>query len=189
MNDLPYRPCVGIALFNSKGEVWVGQRTDMTEPAWQMPQGGIDKGEDPRGRRLPRTGRRDRHRQCGGSGRNRRLAAYDLPPDLVREGLEGPLSGARNRSGSPSAFWAMIRKLTLNRSIIPNLTYGVGRPWPRCRTWRFPSSGTFMRLLPANSGRFRTRWTRSSPSAHPYRLCDERTTRWPERRFAGSTVI
>lgn len=40
-----YRPCVGIALFNKDGLVFVGERLD-TPGAWQMPQGGIDTGED-----------------------------------------------------------------------------------------------------------------------------------------------
>lgn len=40
-----YRPCVGIALFNNEGKVFVGERID-TPGAWQMPQGGIDEGED-----------------------------------------------------------------------------------------------------------------------------------------------
>lgn len=40
-----YRPCVGIALFNTHGKVFVGERID-TPGAWQMPQGGIDTGED-----------------------------------------------------------------------------------------------------------------------------------------------
>ncbi len=44
-DSLPYRPCVGIALFNKDGLVFVGQRID-TPGAWQMPQGGIDEGED-----------------------------------------------------------------------------------------------------------------------------------------------
>ncbi|MBU0557051.1 MAG: RNA pyrophosphohydrolase [Alphaproteobacteria bacterium] len=44
--SLPYRPCVGIMLANRQGEVFVGQRLDSKEgDAWQMPQGGIDKGE------------------------------------------------------------------------------------------------------------------------------------------------
>lgn len=43
-SDLPYRPCVGIVLFNREGKVFVGERID-TPGAWQMPQGGIDKGE------------------------------------------------------------------------------------------------------------------------------------------------
>lgn len=44
-NALPYRPCAGIALFNEKNEVFVGERID-NPGAWQMPQGGIDPGED-----------------------------------------------------------------------------------------------------------------------------------------------
>ncbi len=44
-NNLLYRPCVGIALFNEQGQVFVGERID-TPGAWQMPQGGIDDGED-----------------------------------------------------------------------------------------------------------------------------------------------
>jgi putative (di)nucleoside polyphosphate hydrolase len=43
-DELPYRPCVGIALFNADGHVFVGERLD-TPGAWQMPQGGIDDGE------------------------------------------------------------------------------------------------------------------------------------------------
>lgn len=42
----PYRPCVGIALFNAQGKVFVGSRIDASG-AWQMPQGGIEKGESP----------------------------------------------------------------------------------------------------------------------------------------------
>ncbi|MGR3375815.1 RNA pyrophosphohydrolase [Salipiger abyssi] len=45
---LPYRPCVGVMLVNADNEVFVGQRIDSEEPAWQMPQGGVDKGEAPR---------------------------------------------------------------------------------------------------------------------------------------------
>lgn len=48
----PYRPCVGIMLINPSGLVWVGRRLGGHEhikggPLWQMPQGGIDKGEQP----------------------------------------------------------------------------------------------------------------------------------------------
>jgi putative (di)nucleoside polyphosphate hydrolase len=45
--DLPYRPCAGIMLRNAEGYIFVGQRLDSTSEAWQMPQGGIDPGEDP----------------------------------------------------------------------------------------------------------------------------------------------
>jgi putative (di)nucleoside polyphosphate hydrolase len=43
-SELPYRPCVGIVLFNPKGSVFVGERID-NPGSWQMPQGGIDEGE------------------------------------------------------------------------------------------------------------------------------------------------
>jgi putative (di)nucleoside polyphosphate hydrolase len=43
-----YRPCVGIMLLNHDGRVLVGQRIDMPSDHWQMPQGGIDPGEDVR---------------------------------------------------------------------------------------------------------------------------------------------
>jgi len=42
-----YRPCVGIMLANADGRIFVGHRIDSTQEAWQMPQGGIDAGEDP----------------------------------------------------------------------------------------------------------------------------------------------
>lgn len=41
-----YRPGVGIALFNRQGEVFIGERLDHPG-SWQMPQGGIDEGEEP----------------------------------------------------------------------------------------------------------------------------------------------
>ncbi len=45
VTSLPYRPCVGLALFNQRGHVFVGERID-SPGAWQMPQGGVDEGED-----------------------------------------------------------------------------------------------------------------------------------------------
>ena len=50
VSELPYRACAGIMLVNMDGQVFVGQRIDKApeNDAWQMPQGGIDKGETPR---------------------------------------------------------------------------------------------------------------------------------------------
>jgi putative (di)nucleoside polyphosphate hydrolase len=50
--DLPYRPCVGVMVVNRDGLVFIGRRSDGPEHVdethvWQMPQGGIDRGEDP----------------------------------------------------------------------------------------------------------------------------------------------
>ena len=60
MTDLPYRPCAGVMLVNRAGQVFVGQRMDSTLEAWQMPQGGIDPGEDAQDRRGARTRRGNR---------------------------------------------------------------------------------------------------------------------------------
>lgn len=46
MSDLPYRACVGVVLINAEGLIFTGERVD-TPGAWQMPQGGIDQGEEP----------------------------------------------------------------------------------------------------------------------------------------------
>ena len=46
-DDHLYRRGVGIMLLNRAGKVFVGRRIDNTDEAWQMPQGGIDKGEEP----------------------------------------------------------------------------------------------------------------------------------------------
>ena len=47
INERPYRPCVGLMVFNDFGEVFSGQRLDNPNDAWQLPQGGIDDGENP----------------------------------------------------------------------------------------------------------------------------------------------
>ena len=44
--ERPYRPCVGICLVNDDGLIFAGKRIDNRSEAWQMPQGGIDEGED-----------------------------------------------------------------------------------------------------------------------------------------------
>lgn len=46
VSTLPYRMGVGMMVFNREGNVFVAKRIDMTSEAWQMPQGGIDEGED-----------------------------------------------------------------------------------------------------------------------------------------------
>jgi len=46
-DDHLYRRGVGVMLLNQHKQVWVGRRIDNPDEAWQMPQGGIDEGEDP----------------------------------------------------------------------------------------------------------------------------------------------
>jgi putative (di)nucleoside polyphosphate hydrolase len=82
---LPYRPCVGVVLTDGQGRVFAGQRADMDTPAWQMPQGGIDKGETPveaAYRELrEETGVRKRHVTV--LGETAEWLPYDLPAEVL----------------------------------------------------------------------------------------------------------
>ena len=92
---LPYRENVGVMLLNAAGKVFVGQRLDNRTPAWQMPQGGIDPGEDPRTAAL-----RELHEETGVRPDLVEIVAvsddwitYDLPADLVAKLWQGRYRG------------------------------------------------------------------------------------------------
>lgn len=92
---LPYRPCAGIMLLNREGQVFVGQRVDTTAEAWQMPQGGIDKGEDALTAAIREVGE-----ETGIAADLIRLIAqsqgehlYDLPPELIGKLWKGKYRG------------------------------------------------------------------------------------------------
>ncbi|HEY4077547.1 MAG TPA: RNA pyrophosphohydrolase [Rhizomicrobium sp.] len=92
-SDLPYRPCVGIMLFNKDGKVFVGKRIDQTVEGWQMPQGGIDKGETPK-----QAARRELHEEVGTDkaeimGEMDDWITYDLPEHLVGVAFHGKFKG------------------------------------------------------------------------------------------------
>ena len=78
-----YRAGVGIMLLNRRGEVFVARRTDIAGEAWQMPQGGIDDGEEPRAaalRELTEETGVDRAEIIAESGL---WLSYDLPREVV----------------------------------------------------------------------------------------------------------
>ena len=93
IRDLPYRPGVGIMLLNRQGKVFVAQRIDMPSAAWQMPQGGIDKGESPLDaawRELKEETGTDKAEVVGES---RDWHRYDLPVELVPKLWRGRFRG------------------------------------------------------------------------------------------------
>jgi putative (di)nucleoside polyphosphate hydrolase len=95
---LPYRPCVGVMLVNSDGRVFVGKRIDNKEgDAWQMPQGGVDDGEERRLAALrelaEETGLRDELVTIIAQTREELL--YDLPDALIGKLWKGKYRGQR----------------------------------------------------------------------------------------------
>lgn len=91
-SSLPYRPCVGITMFNSVGHVFVGERID-SPGAWQMPQGGIDEGEDiltAAFRELKEEVGTDKATLIKISGTKIR---YDVPPELSTKHWGGKYRG------------------------------------------------------------------------------------------------
>lgn len=102
--DLPYRPCVGIMVLNADNKVWAGRRIpvgnseyDGSPQLWQMPQGGIDPGEDP----LP-AAMRELYEETGMKtvsllAEAGRWIHYDLPAELIGIGLKGKYRGQTQR--------------------------------------------------------------------------------------------
>ncbi len=100
-SKLPYRPCAGIMLANREGQVFVGQRLDAADSlypdAWQMPQGGIDKGEKAEAAAIrelrEETGVVEDYVQI--IGRSTEEYLYDLPDELLGKIWKGKYRGQR----------------------------------------------------------------------------------------------
>lgn len=104
IKQLPYRPCAGVMLVNADNQVFVGQRRDNQTQAWQMPQGGIDPGEDPRDAAL-----RELWEETGVSAELVSVEAetqgwvpYDLPHNLVPRLWKGQYRGQEQK-------WFLLR--------------------------------------------------------------------------------
>jgi putative (di)nucleoside polyphosphate hydrolase len=98
--NLPYRPCVGIMLVNKEGRVFIGRRlskklADNVSPdhAWQMPQGGIDKGEDPYRAALRELREETSVRTVSLIGEAPDWYSYDLPAEVLKKSWRGAYRG------------------------------------------------------------------------------------------------
>jgi putative (di)nucleoside polyphosphate hydrolase len=126
MNDLPYRPAAGIMLVNAEGKVWVGQRLDSSLEAWQMPQGGLDEGEDAQGGAL-----RELEEETGIRpdlveivARHGEELYYDLPEELVGKLWKGRWRGQRQT-------WFLARFLGTDQDV------DIATPDPEFRAWKW----------------------------------------------------
>ena len=98
LEDLHYRPCVGLAVFHGDGKVFLGQRLGGAEHvdathSWQMPQGGIDKGEEPYAAALRELYEETSMRSVTLMGEIDDWLTYDLPGRVAGEAWRGRYRG------------------------------------------------------------------------------------------------
>jgi putative (di)nucleoside polyphosphate hydrolase len=123
---LPYRPNVGVMLINTDGLIFAGQRIDSELPAWQMPQGGIDEGEDARVAAL-----RELEEEIGVPPALVQVIAetpgwltYDLPQEIIPRIWKGRYRGQKQK-------WFLMRFLGRDEQI------DLDREHPEFNQWRW----------------------------------------------------
>jgi len=133
---LPYRPAAGVMLLSRDGKVWVGQRLDSTLEAWQMPQGGLDPGEDAQDGAL-----RELEEETGIARDKVEIVArhpeelfYDLPEDLVGKMWKGKWRGQRQT-------WFLMRFLGEDDDV------DLQTPEPEFRAWKWAEPAELPALI------------------------------------------
>jgi putative (di)nucleoside polyphosphate hydrolase len=139
--DLPYRPCVGLTVINAEGQVFVGRRTDGPEHVnathvWQMPQGGIDEGEDPYPAALRELYEETSIRSVVKVGEVADWLTYDIPRNIAGQAWKGRYRGQKQK-------WYALR-FTGHEGEINVLAPGGGHK-PEFVEWRWEP----MKNLPA----------------------------------------
>ncbi len=131
-----YRPCVGIALFDSAGRVFLGRRVRARDLgpggedfAWQMPQGGIDAGEDPLPAALRELWEETGVRSAELIAEAPDWYAYDLPADIAGQSWKGRYRGQTQK-------WYALR-FTGDDSEIDIGAPGGGGHKPEFDAWRW----------------------------------------------------
>jgi putative (di)nucleoside polyphosphate hydrolase len=127
---LPYRANVGAVLFNRSGRVFVARRADLPNAegiagGWQLPQGGIDAGEDPVGAVLRELAEEIGTARAEIIGEHPDWLTYELPDALLGRALHGRYRGQRQR-------WFALRFLGTDSDIRLDAD-----PHPEFDAWRW----------------------------------------------------
>ena len=138
--SLPYRPCVGMTVLNREGLVFIGRRTEGPEHVdlthvWQMPQGGIDKGEDPWPAALRELHEETSIKSVEKLGEVEEWLTYDIPPNIVGQAWKGKYRGQKQK-------WYAVRFMGSEGEI--NVLRPAGGHKPEFIEWRWEP----MRNLP-----------------------------------------
>ena len=144
--SMPYRPCVGIALFNARGQVFVARRRPDKGPEyrdqvyeWQMPQGGIDPGEDPDNAALRELFEETNIRSTRLIAEAAEWFNYDLPVDTLGKALKGRYRGQTQK-------WFALRFLG-DESEINVIAPGDGQHKPEFIDWRWEDLARMPELI------------------------------------------
>ncbi len=136
-NKMPYRQCVGAAVFNAEGRVFIGRRMPEDDPEdsaergapWQMPQGGIDRGEKPIDAVYRELFEETSIRSVELIMEAPEWIRYDLPDAMLGIALKGKYRGQEQR-------WFAFR-FTGEESEIDVLSPGGGAHAPEFDSWRW----------------------------------------------------
>lgn len=143
--NLPYRPCVGAMVLDRKGLVFVGRRVDGPEQtnadprhAWQMPQGGIDRDEDPYRAALRELREETNISSVELLAESRGWFRYDLPPELVGKAWGGKFRGQTQK-------WYALRFTGQDAEI--DIAHPAGGHEPEFVEWRWAAMAELPDLI------------------------------------------
>ena len=134
MNDSPhYRPCVGIMLLNRAGLVFIGRRRTQAADlvpahAWQMPQGGIDDGEDPYDAALRELLEETNVSSVSFLVTSPDWYTYDVPGGMIRKSQPNGFKGQRQK-------WFALRFEGRDSEI--DVAHPAGGAHPEFDAWRW----------------------------------------------------